>query len=94
MHPELKQGTLNCSLLSIGQNSVLSLKVIVHHPLGDEPIKCSDKKFINCERQITIIGWELQHEMSDGTTQWLSLKDVKESNPVETAKYAVATRLA
>ena len=32
--------------------------------------------------------------MSDGTTQWLPLKDVKESNPVEAAEYAVATQLA
>ena len=30
--------------------------------------------------------------MSDGTTQ--PLKDVKESNPVEAAKYIVAARLA
>ena len=40
-----------------------------------------------------MIGRELQSEMSDDTTQWLPLKDVLESNPVETAEYAVATRL-
>ena len=41
-----------------------------------------------------MIGWELKCIMSDGTTQWLPLMDVKESNPVETAKYTVATKLA
>ena len=40
---------------------------------------------------MTTIGWELQCEMSDGTRQWFPLKDVKESNPVEAAKNAVAT---
>ena len=33
-----------------------------------------------------MIGWELQCEISDGTTQWLPLKDVKESNPVDAVK--------
>ena len=72
-------------------NEYLSFKAIVHHDSNDEAVKCTDKKFINGERQITMIGWELLCKMSDGTTQWLPLKDVKESNPVETAKHAVAT---
>ena len=37
---------------------------------------------------------ELQCEMTDGPTQQLPLMDVKESNPIEAAKYAVATGLA
>ena len=40
-----------------------------------------------------MIGWKLQCKMSDGTTQSLPLKNGKESNPVEAAKYAVAAGL-
>ena len=55
----------------------LSIKVIVQHHLNDAAVKCTDKTFINGERLITMIGWELQCRMSDGTTQWLPLKDAK-----------------
>ena len=32
-------------------------------------------------------------EYQDGSTQWVSLHDVKESNPVQMAEYAVANKL-
>ena len=31
-------------------NEYLSLKMIVHHCLNDEAVKCTDEKFINGER--------------------------------------------
>jgi len=37
----------------------------------------------------TTIGWELCIQWSDGSTSWIPLKDVKNSNPVETAEYAI-----
>ena len=38
----------------------------------------------------TTRGWELCVEWKDGTSNWVKLKDLKDSNPVELAEYAVA----
>ena len=38
----------------------------------------------------TTRGWKLQVLWKDGTTEWASLKALKESNPVELAEYAKA----
>ena len=38
----------------------------------------------------TTIGWDLCVLWKDGTQQWIGLKDLKESNPVEVAEYAKA----
>jgi len=38
----------------------------------------------------TTRGWELCVEWKDGTSDWVKLKDLKDSNPVELAEYAVA----
>ncbi len=37
----------------------------------------------------TTSGWKLQVEFSDGTTDWISLKDLKNSNPIQLAEYAI-----
>ena len=42
----------------------------------------------------TTRGWDLQVEWRDGSTSWLPLKDLKESNPVEVAEYAVNNKIA
>jgi hypothetical protein len=41
----------------------------------------------------TTAGWDLQVEWRDGSTSWLPLKQLKESNPVEVAEYAKANQL-
>jgi hypothetical protein len=41
----------------------------------------------------TTQGWDLQVEWKDSSTSWLPSKDLKESNPVELAEYAVANKL-
>jgi hypothetical protein len=41
----------------------------------------------------TTKGWKLSVEWKDGTTTWVSLSELKASNPVEVAEYAVANRL-
>jgi Reverse transcriptase (RNA-dependent DNA polymerase) len=41
----------------------------------------------------TTRGWKLCVQWKDGSTSWESLKDLKESNPVEVAEYAVANKL-
>ena len=33
-------------------------------------------------------------EWKDGSTQWLDLKDLKDSNPIEVAEYAVANKIS
>ena len=38
----------------------------------------------------TTRGWELCVEWKDGTSDWVKLKDLKDTNPVELAEYAVA----
>ncbi len=39
--------------------------------------------------KMTTAGWKIKVEFMDGTTAWLPLKDVKESNPIELAEYAI-----
>jgi hypothetical protein len=38
---------------------------------------------------MTTSGWKINVEFTDGTTAWLPLKDVKESNPIELAEYVI-----
>ena len=45
-------------------------------------------------RRETTIGWELLAQWKDGSTNWVSLKDLKESYPVQTAEYAVVAKIA
>ena len=45
-------------------------------------------------RRETTIGWELLAQWNDGSTNWISLKDLKESYPVQTVEYAVAAKIA
>ena len=42
----------------------------------------------------TTVGWQLLAEWTDGTTQWLDLKDLKDSNPIELAEYAIANKIS
>ena len=44
--------------------------------------------------QRTTKGWELLVLWKDGSTSWTKLKDLKASNPIEVAEYAVANRIA
>jgi hypothetical protein len=39
---------------------------------------------------MTTAGWELEVQWADGSTDWLPLKDLKDSNPIEAAKYAIS----
>ena len=45
-------------------------------------------------RRETTIGWELLVKWNDRSTNWVSLKDLKEAYPVQTAKYAVFAKIA
>jgi hypothetical protein len=39
-------------------------------------------------------SWKLLRQWKDGTSTWVSLKDMKESFPVESAEYAVNNKIA
>ena len=41
----------------------------------------------------TTAGWDLEVEWKDGGTSWLPLKELKATNSVELAEYAVANRI-
>ena len=45
------------------------------------------------QRRWTTKGWSLLVEWKDGGSNWVPLKDIKESNPIEVAEYAVANKL-
>ena len=45
-------------------------------------------------RRETTIGWELLAQWKDGSTNWISFKDLKESYPVQTAEYTVVAKIA
>jgi len=42
------------------------------------------------KRIVTTKGWRLNVEWVDGTSSWIPLSDLKESNPIEVAEYAIA----
>ena len=44
-------------------------------------------------RWMTTKGWKLCIQWKDGSTSWEHLKDLKESNPIEVAEYAVAQKI-
>jgi len=72
------------------------LEGILDHEKDDT--KAVTKKFVTTRagnRQLikTTIGWKFKIKWKDGTVEWVPLKILKESNPVETAEYAAARSL-
>jgi hypothetical protein len=43
---------------------------------------------------MTTAGWEMEVQWADGSTDLLPLKDLKDSNPIETAKYAISNGIS
>jgi hypothetical protein len=48
----------------------------------------------NTKPKIMMQGWMLLVMWKDWSTSWVKLKDLKVSNPIELAEYAVANRIA
>ena len=73
------------------------LKEIVDHRKDNRAVHISDgmvrTRSGRLRKRITTIGWQLQVEWKDGSTSWVPLKDLKESNPIELAEYAVASQI-
>jgi hypothetical protein len=65
-------------------------KDIVGHKSNDLAVKRNDPLYLNGQRKYTTIGWDIEVEMEDGSSLFLPLKDVKGSNRIELAEYAIA----
>ena len=74
-------------------NQFILLKSITDHKTDGHAVEKADA-YITVKgkksRRKTTKGWSLCIEWKDGTTSWERLADLKESNPVEVAEYAVA----
>jgi len=80
-----------------GNRHVLFDAIIDHRVDGTE-VKTMDafikNKVGHKRRRETTKGWEILVQWKDGSTTWVKLKDVKDSNPVQLAEYAVHMRIA
>ena len=79
-----------------GNHQVLLDEIIDYHTTGKE-VKQQDA-FITSRtgtkrRRETTIGWELLVQWKDGSMNWIALKDLKESYPVQVAEYSVGVRI-
>ncbi len=69
---------------------------IVDHRTNAKAIRKDDGFIIHNGRAVprrTTQGWQLCIKWKDGSLSWENLADLKESNPVEVAEYAVANKL-
>ncbi len=76
----------------------LFLYHIIDHKRSGKAVLMEDKYFVTktstkCMRQTTV-GWKLLVQWNDGLRQWIALKILKESNPVQVAEYAIARDIA
>jgi hypothetical protein len=74
----------------------LLLEAVVDHIKDDTAVPIDDGYIVskgNRRRKLTTKGWKLCVKWKDGSTSWEALKDLKESNPVEVAEYAVSAKL-
>jgi hypothetical protein len=73
-------------------NQYVLLEEIMDHQCLPAAMKLTDQKIVRANGKIylkhTTIGWQMCCQWKDGSTSWENLADLKESHPVETAKYA------
>ena len=77
---------------------LLSFREICDHRKNNRAITIANgydvSKNGNRTPKRTTVGWELLVEWRDGTTDWVPLKDLKDTNPIELAEYAKANNIA
>jgi hypothetical protein len=66
---------------------------IIKHKSDGSAVK-NDDRFVespngNWTQQLTTKGWKLLVQWKDRTSSWIPVKDLKKSNPIKTAEYAV-----
>ena len=71
-------------------NTMAMLDTIIDHRRDESAIRIADA---TDKTRFTTKGWYLKVQWKDGTGQWIPLKDIKESNPVSTAEYALSNDL-
>jgi hypothetical protein len=73
-------------------NQCVLLEEIVDHQRLPTAMKLSDQKNVHSNRKTYLkrstVGWQLCCQWKDGSMSWENLADLKESHPIETAKYA------
>jgi hypothetical protein len=79
-----------------GNRHVLFVEIIDHRTDGTE-VK-QQNAFLtmrngNKRRRETTKGWEILNQWKDGSTAWVSMKDIKGSYPVQLAEYATQRRI-
>ena len=78
-----------------GHSSLLLHTIVDHKASGEaEAVKMADKYIITRSgtrrmRQTTV-GWTFLVKFGDGRQQWIDLKVLKESNPVQVGEYVIA----
>ena len=80
-----------------GNRHVL-LDEIIDHRSDASAVTLDDAMFTDSRgrqhRRRTTKGWELLIQWKDGSTNWIALKDVKNSYPIQAAEYAVANKIS
>ena len=75
-------------------NQFLMLEEITDHCKDAGAISIADGAVQSCNGELKpkkmMQGWKLLVHWRDGSISWEKLKDLKESNPIEVAKYAIA----
>jgi hypothetical protein len=70
----------------------MMLDEIIDHRANEDDIPKSQGTYVNPygvrHQKQTTRGWEVLIQLKDGSTDWIALKDFKESYPVELALYA------
>jgi hypothetical protein len=73
------------------------LDEVIDHAKDNSAFTIADSYTISSNRnrvpKITMKGWKLLCQWCDGSSTWVPLVELKESNPVELAEYAIANRL-
>ena len=75
----------------------MMLSAIIDHRTSSDAIPQSQGTYMNPygvkRRKMTTRGWELLVEWRDGSSDWVALKDLKDSYPVELAVYATEQKI-
>ena len=73
-------------------HQLLILDKIIDHKRNGRAVAKDDEE-AGRTKQKTTKGWSLFITWKDGTTSWETLKNMKESSPVEVAEYAVNNKI-
>ena len=80
-----------------GNRQVLLNEIIDHHTTGhqimQQDVFIMTKNGIR-RRKETTTGWDILVQWEDGRTNWVALKDMKESCPVQVAEYAILSHIS